>query len=61
MLTKGKQLKMCHMNEISTEGLARNVYDELLTKLEDFNDLRNTHKSKKWSFVDLFYSINNSI
>lgn len=35
------------MNEISTEGLARNVYDELLIKLEDFNDLRNTHKSKK--------------
>lgn len=49
------------MNEISTEGLARNVYDEFLTKLEDFNDLRNTHKSKKLSFVDLFYLINNSI
>lgn len=61
MLTKGTQFKMCHMNEISTEGLATNVYDELLTKLEDFNDLRNTHKSKKWSFVDLFYLINNSI
>lgn len=43
MLTKGTQFKMCHM----TEGLATNVYDELLTKLEDFNDLRNTHKSKK--------------
>lgn len=42
MLTKGTHFKMCHMNEISTEGLARNVYDELLTKLEDFNDLRNT-------------------
>lgn len=45
MLTKGTQFKMCHMNEISTEGLATNVYDELLTKLEDLThiNLRNDH------------------
>lgn len=35
------------MNQISTEGLARNVDDELLTKPEDFDDLRNIHKSLK--------------
>lgn len=32
---------MCYMNEILIEGLVRNVYDELLIKFEDFNDLRN--------------------
>lgn len=52
---------MCYMNEILIEGLVINVYDELLIKFEDFNDLRNIYKFKKWLFVDLFYLINNFI
>lgn len=37
------------------------VDDELLTKLGNFDDLRNIYKSLKRSFVDLFPSINFSI